>query len=1059
MSLPAPQLLLAAAPGLKWPDGRALPLAVRDALLLTWLAIEGPTPRNRLAALLWPQADAAAARNALRQRLFQLRRQLGLPLVEGQATLALAAGIGHDLDDADDVLAGLMPDVGGELEHWLAQQRQRRRDRVRQALADLSTMAESARDWGDALGHARELLALEPTSEEAHRRVIRLHYLAGDRAAALQAFDHCEQVLKNEVGARPSPETLALLRTVEASAQPVGHAVPVAVLRPPRLVGRDAERAVLRHAAESSGAVVLLRGEAGMGKSRLLVDLADALRDGLLSVSARPGDAAVPHALLARWLRALLQRTGWSLAEGERELLARVLPELGPASVAEPRERLALVLQTLPARVPGLQALALDDLQFADEASLSLLLPLAGATGPAWVLAHRPAELPPGGAGPASAQALCRHTGGNPLFLLETLKLLHTEGQVPDAPLPRADGLLRRIQQRLARLSPLASKLMRCAAVAGQDFDAALAAQVLGLRPLDLVEAWSELEAAQVLQGQRFAHDLIAEAASASVPAPLAVPLHAEIAAVLEARGGVPARVAAHWLAAQQPLRAVPGLLAAARHAVGAWQPLEAARCLAQAADLLAAAGQNSAAFDALLRVFTLLGDQGDDPRLRPWLERLVTLAADDGQRASLAAPRAYLHAIAGDLAAARREALQALPQAARTGRADVEVELLWTLTALDWDGRDPAAAARHAEQALQRLPAAARDNPLHDPDRMRFQLLHALGLVHAATGRYPESDARLAEALAAAQALRARQLAEGLAGTLAMNALEQGRLGQALDWAEQALANDDREGTTANVRAMALASASMPIAVQGDLGRALVLSERSVALCVQGRLRFEASACRRHAGLLHELGRRDLALKALQALHRREDQSPADQTLTAAALLGLGAAMRRRDAAAVVERVAALEDFPIRARMLALAQPGCDPEHILPLLAVTAGTARDQGALGLWLGVQASRVAALRRGGRLDEAAEQALKAWDSLQAGHHAMDTLPRVAAELCAALQRPAPEAAQAIARRAAAWMQQAAVTLPALWQRSYLARSPALAVLPLRPGVAPALPLSG
>ena len=77
------------------------------------------------------------------------------------------------------------------------------------SLTELSDMAEGANDWDDALTHAHELLALEPTSEEAHRRVMRLHYLAGDRAAALLAFDHCERVLKDEVGASPSAETLA----------------------------------------------------------------------------------------------------------------------------------------------------------------------------------------------------------------------------------------------------------------------------------------------------------------------------------------------------------------------------------------------------------------------------------------------------------------------------------------------------------------------------------------------------------------------------------------------------------------------------------------------------------------------------------------------------------------------------------------------------------------------------------------------------------------------------------------------------------------------------------
>jgi DNA-binding SARP family transcriptional activator len=76
--------------------GKTHALALPDALLLAWLALEGPTARERLAALLWPHSDAEASRNALRQRLFRLRRQLGADLVEGSAVLALARGNGAD---------------------------------------------------------------------------------------------------------------------------------------------------------------------------------------------------------------------------------------------------------------------------------------------------------------------------------------------------------------------------------------------------------------------------------------------------------------------------------------------------------------------------------------------------------------------------------------------------------------------------------------------------------------------------------------------------------------------------------------------------------------------------------------------------------------------------------------------------------------------------------------------------------------------------------------------------------------------------------------------------
>ena len=49
--------------------GARTALATRDALLLVWLALEGPSARSRVAALLWTESDAESARNALRQRL------------------------------------------------------------------------------------------------------------------------------------------------------------------------------------------------------------------------------------------------------------------------------------------------------------------------------------------------------------------------------------------------------------------------------------------------------------------------------------------------------------------------------------------------------------------------------------------------------------------------------------------------------------------------------------------------------------------------------------------------------------------------------------------------------------------------------------------------------------------------------------------------------------------------------------------------------------------------------------------------------------------------------
>ncbi|WP_374568315.1 AAA family ATPase [Ideonella sp.] len=710
------QLLLAPASPALTRHGEQRPLALRDALMLSWLALEGPTPRERLALLLWPDSEPAAARNTLRQRLFQLRRQLGVELVEGQAVLALAEGIGHDLADSDDVLGGQDAGATGTLAEWLALQRDHRRQRMRLALAELCEMSERAQDWPGALLHAHELLALEPLSEEAHRRVMRLHYLAGDRAAALLAFDRCEQMLKNEVGAQPSSETRQLLATIEAAevdASPLpvpGAALPASVLRPPRLIGRAAAVEALLQGWDL-GQVVWVEGEGGLGKSRLLQTLARS-RPGALCVAARPGDAGVPLASLTRWLDALHrhdEQAADRLGAAQRRELAKLLPHISAGPVAPPRggheQALPDALDALwRAQAPGFAGLLVDDLQWADDASIDWLRdwilrsPLADAHAPAprWALASRPAvegsalaalrqeliaharlrPLPlapldetalaelvdslalPGLSGSAAGAALRQHTGGNPMFLLETLKQAWAEqrlgGDVGDWLRARPSNVRAVIAERLARLPAGALALARVASVAGVDFDVELAAAVLGQPVMALADDWQALEAAQVLSDQAFAHDLVFEAVRDGVPAPIARHLHGRIASFLEsdaARQHAPARVADHWQAAGQPLRALPWLGQAADAAWRCARRHEQLGFLLRRADILADDGRQAEAFAAVLGATDLhLGIDYDIADGQALCDRLDRLAATDAERLEAALMRIHLLGHRGDL-------------------------------------------------------------------------------------------------------------------------------------------------------------------------------------------------------------------------------------------------------------------------------------------------------------------------------------------------------------------------------------------------------------------------
>lgn len=923
-------------------------LAPRDAALLAWLAIEGPTTRARLAQLMWPEHDDDAARNSLRQRLFQLRRQVGADLISGTVTLNLAEGVGHDLADSHSVLGAQAPAIGSEFDAWLARQRERRRSRQRQQQLQQLQRAEDAGDYAAALAGAQDWLAAEPQLEDAHRAVMRLHYLLGDRAAALATFKRCEQQLAQVHGARPGVQTLALHAIVSGadaalSAPPatVAPQLPAGVLRPPRLVGRDTELAAIDQ-GWAAGCIVALVGDAGIGKSRLLRQVlpagerrletgegqqtADAAPRHAVAVAARPGDAGVPLATLARLLRAVTAGAALALEPAVRRELGRALPEWGDG--AQPAEGHRLLLHRAVRSLLAQQRLAyvaIDDLHFADSASLEMLTALLvdgahdgdgdGAADPRavrlaaptpgirWLLAYRPAETGsavntlqagleahallqrvalspldktalavlvdslglPGVDGAALAAGLLQRTGGNPLFVLETLKQAWVDKTLsrlarPQDPggatlaLPRPQSVMRLIGQRIAQLSPLALSLARCAAVAGQDFTAGLASQVLAMPALALADAWAELESAQILRDQAFVHDLYFEAALASVPRSIARHLHGQIAQALEADAQVPAAtLARHWLAAAQPQRAAPHLARAAQAAGERLAPADAAGHWHSLAALHAEAGDAKAAFDAAHQAVLALRSTTSGDALASAIEALDKLACSAAQRATAGELRAGMLMTRGDAAGAAACLAQALASLGDDAPAAVRVSLL-NMRGVLLRRQGQGAAAREAlEQAL----AVARGPGGADADLPA--VLNNLGLV------LQEQDGHVAAIGLMQQAIelqrdpleRAR-----VQNNLAISLEEQGLV---------ALALEHRLGAArATAGAGGVVELNLAISLGGNactLGRyrdALAHLTRARAL-LQAQPHFREHDLQRHLALLWlELGRVNLAREAL---------------------------------------------------------------------------------------------------------------------------------------------------------------------------------------------------
>ncbi len=929
----------APGPGLRWalrllgppalvPPGpeAIVPLRPKDAALLAVVALSAPVKAEQLAAMLWPEASAKQADASLRQRVFRLRRQTQAALVHTGPLLQLADDLATDLDAAlarlradeqapvGELLAELDFDALPELAAWLRAERRRWHERTVQVLAE--GVAECQRQGAIARGlvYAQRLADAEPLAEHAHRSLMRLHYLRGDGAAAIAVFERLERRLKDELGARPSAETVELVGTLERGAArlPERRSVaPVSLLRPPRLIGRERELQRLQQVWDA-GRVFLVSGEAGIGKTRLLQEFA-ADRPGTVIVQARPGDANVPYAVLARLLRAVLAAFAGTAPEARRAELALVLPELGAAvDVSGPAQRWrigrAAEATLADAMALGLRAALVDDLHGADAASLEFLQTFVDAEPLAalrWGCAGRAADggealarlqhaleeagrieritLQPLDVGQLAAlveslglaeldparlaPALLKHTGGNPMFALETLKdlvlsgLPAAAGEAPRTetrlPQPATVGAL--VERRLAQLSAPALRLARAAALAGVDFTAELAAAVLDTHPLDLAEPWRELEVAQVIRQQAFAHDLIFEATLASVPQPIAQLLHGRIAAYLAGREGLPERLAPHWAGAREWPRAGECYGAAARRAQRASQRSHEVAYWRLAAEAFDAAGLPERAFDARCQAVPALIVVQGVTRAHEVIDGLLAAAATDAQRAAACTARATAALMAADhvtgIAAAQQA--QALTQGLASPWPRFEAARLQAV-GLSMAGRTDEALA-----AIEpwREPVEASGDAEHGG---HFWADYAYVLNTAR--RLRDTAQALQQAMVHAQALGDVAELATLTSNLATVRGNLGQVPEALELAQRSLALQGQLGATDGPEgAVVQTYVALYGAMAGRYGEALQHLEAAIACFARDRQVVWVAVASNHlAQLMIDLGQHARAQQAL---------------------------------------------------------------------------------------------------------------------------------------------------------------------------------------------------
>jgi predicted ATPase/DNA-binding SARP family transcriptional activator len=284
----------------------------RKAFAYLVLERRRPVPRDELADVLWGEDLPPTWTAALRGVLSRLRAtladaglagpdllssrggcyQLHLPddaVVDVERVEAALASVSQDLAAAPDRarraaaevadLAGcrFLPGAGGE---WVeGRQAELATLRVR-ALELLAEAAAAGAEFGVAAAAAEQAIALAPLRESAHQRLMAAHAGAGNRAAALRAYEACRSVLAEELGVSPSPETYDLYVRLLRDEPPAEAAAARAVgnLPPERtsFIGRQGDIDELRRLLGSTR-LVTLTGPGGVGKSRLAVRVAESL--------------------------------------------------------------------------------------------------------------------------------------------------------------------------------------------------------------------------------------------------------------------------------------------------------------------------------------------------------------------------------------------------------------------------------------------------------------------------------------------------------------------------------------------------------------------------------------------------------------------------------------------------------------------------------------------------------------------------------------------------------------------------------------------------------------
>ena len=529
---------------------------------------------DRLAELLWGDARPDNWAGSIQTFISVLRRRLvpererarALVITESEAYRFATNLVLLDLDRFDELLArsasqpthlsrrslqSALELVQGEVLEdepyaaWAQELRGTYQGRVLGAHLDAADAALAELDYADALAQAQRAAALDGFSERAQRIAMLALYALGRQHEALATYRAFRNRLDQELGLEPTADTksleAAILRQEDVQTllpRPIRHAQGVAGSASLRLLGRESEldtlgRAV-RRALDGSFALLLIEGEAGVGKTRLLDELATSL------VGTRIGRAAcsqleqhLPYVPLAAALRDALDDSQFDLHR--LEALGQILPELtlGRQNRYAELEALEAVVELIEDHGP--LVLFIDDLQWAEPATLGALHYLrhrcagraafvgtvrAGATSaghplrslqPDLVVTLEP--LTASDLAPLGVPNLHAATGGNPRFVTEAV----ANGRGPELSATLSDALLDQCRAEGAE----AYRILLAASALDQPFEPEVLAALIPAKAADLLEELERLCERRILRVDgfrfRFRYDLVRQVLAANL--------------------------------------------------------------------------------------------------------------------------------------------------------------------------------------------------------------------------------------------------------------------------------------------------------------------------------------------------------------------------------------------------------------------------------------------------------------------------------------------------------------------------------------------------------------